>query len=273
MDYYRFIKRNLSQIAAITEKNTKLELRYKFGLVISFISPIISIIFPLIVMGRLFQLNQQFGPWTNENYVIFLFIAYQIILLKNIVIKFPAGLRQEKFWQTLPALIIAPFNRFNLLLGIFVSHLIVISIPFTIFFIICYIIYPISIFTILSIIFIFFLIEFTFSGIGLILGIFAISKESIWRFLLFCINWIFWLSCITYPFEIFPNLLQALINLNPLFHIFDFLRKTWIEDNFLLTITLHPVSFIILLLTSIMLPVIGVYIFNIIYKKYGIVGY
>ncbi len=273
MQYYRFIKRNLSQIAAITEKNTKLELRYKFGLMISFISPILSIIFPLIIMGALFQLNDQYGPWTRDSYIIFLFIAYQIILLKNIIIKFPSELRQEKFWQTLPALIIAPFNRFNLLLGIFISHLIVISIPFAAFFIICYIFYPISIFTILIIIVIFFLIEFIFSGIGLILGIFAISKESVWRFLLFCINWIFWFSCITYPFEIFPGILQIFINLNPLYHIFDFLRQTWIENNFLFTITSHPNSFTILLLTSIVIPVIGVYVFNIIFKKFGIVGY
>ena len=273
MYYYRFIKSNLSQIAAITQKNTKLEFRYKFGLIISFISPIISVLFPIIIMSELFKLNQQFGPWTTENYFVFLLIAYQILLLRDVISKFPTGLKQEKFWQTLPALIIAPFNRFNLLLGILVSHLIVISIPFAIIFSLSLIIYPISIFTALSIIFIFLLIEFTFSGIGLIIGIFAVSNESISRLLLLCITWIFWFSCITYPFEIFPNSVQTFINLNPLYHIFDFLRKAWIEDNFFLTITLHPDSFIILLLTSIIIPIIGVYVFNMIYRKYGIVGY
>ena len=273
LKFVSFIKKNLSQIFAITEKNAKLELRYKFGLILSFISPIISIIFPLIIMGRLFEYNEQFGSWNSDNYFVFLFIAYNIILLRNIISKFPAGIRQEKFWQTLPGLIIAPFNRFNLLLGIFCSHLIVIFIPFIILFIICFFFYPITLLTVLSIILIYFLIALIFSGVGLMLGIFAVSKESTWRFLLFCINWIFWFSCITYPFELFPNILQVVINLNPLYHIFDFLRQTWIEDNFLLTIVSHPYSFIVLIGSSIVFPMIGVYFFNIIYKKYGIVGY
>jgi len=267
------IKKNLTQIIAITEKNTKLRLRYKYGLIISFIIPIFTIIMPLIILGRIFDYNEQFGPWNGANYLAFLFIAYNILLLKDMIKEIPGQLRHEKFWETLPSLIIAPFNRFNLLLGMFLSHIIVILIPFTIFFILCYFIYPISFLTLLFVIEIYFLIAIVFSGIGLILGIFAVSNENILKLFIFSFDLIFWFSCVTYPFEIFPELIQQAINLNPLYYIFDLVRLGWIENNFILTITSHPLHLLIIITCAIIIPCIGVYVFNMIYKKYGIVGY
>jgi len=193
--------------------------------------------------------------------------------LKRVIQEFPIQLRIEKFWKTLPIIIIAPFNRFNLLLGIFFSQIILISVPFIIFSIICYIYYPISFLTIILIIIIFFLIALIFSGIGLLIGIFAISNENVWKALSFIVSLIFWVSCVTYPFNIFPEFIQQIINLNPLYYIFDLLRLTWIYNDVLLTITLLSLNFIILIACSIIIPCLGVIIFNLIYKKYGIVGY
>ena len=105
------------------------------------------------------------------------------------------------------------------------------------------------------------------------MGVFAISKENVWKFLSFAMNLIFWASCITYPFEFFPDLIQDIINLNPLYYIFDILRLIWIENNFIITLTTHSLHFYILISLAIVIPLIGVNIFNKIYKKYGIVGY
>jgi ABC-type polysaccharide/polyol phosphate export permease len=267
------IRYNLSQILALTEKNIKLQLRFKFNLIFSYITPIISILMPLIIMGNLFAYNPQFGPWTSTNFVVYQFVAYNILLIQGIITIFPQQFRIEKYWKTLPALIIGPFTRFNMLLGIFLSHLIMISIPFTLFFIITYIFYPINIFTLVFILMIYFLITLILSGIGLILGIFAVSNENIWRVLGFLINFIFWFSCITYPFELFPNFLQNVINLNPLYYIFDFLRLSWIENDIVTTLTNHQIHLFVLIGNAIIFPFIGVYIFNITYKKYGITGY
>ena len=269
----KFIRRQALQIFALVEKNLRLSLRFKFNVIISFLIPIISIAMPLIILGKFFTLNTEFGPWNESNYMVFQFIAYQILLIKALINQFPIQFLREKYWKTIPAILIAPFNRYNLLFGIFFSHMILISIPFIIFFVLCWIVYPISFLTIISIIVLLLFTALIFSSIGLMIGAFAISNENIWRILSFGISMVFWLSCLTYPFEIFPNIIQQIINLNPLYYIFDILRTTWIENNILLSISSHPINFLILFLTVLIFPIISVYMFKIIYKKFGIVGY
>ena len=273
MTIYKTTKDNLSQIVALVEKNLKLTTRFKFNIVTSLINPIIMILMPLIIMTKLFEFNEQFGPWTRDNFMVYQFLAYNVYLLMGLNDAFGAQFSREKYWKTIQALIIAPFNRFNLLFGIFIPHLIIISIPFTIFFIITYIYYPISFITLIFVIILFFLIALIFSGIGLILGIFIVSNENIYYLLRFSLNIVFWISCISYPFQLFPDLVQQLINLNPLYYVFEILRLTWIEDDIVFSITSHTFHFFVLIIISTLLPCIGVYIFNIIYKKYGIVGY
>jgi ABC-type polysaccharide/polyol phosphate export permease len=269
----RIIKKNISQILAITEKNIKLNIRFKGQLLFSYISPIITILFPIIIFQKLFELNTSLGPWTPETYAVFVVISYNLNLLRRTIGDFPNQLRREKFWKTFPAIIIAPFNRFNLLLGIFVSNLILFSIPFSLILIINYIIYPISFITFIVSLISYLMIALIFSGIGLILGIFAISNESIWHGISFMLNFIFWFSCISYPYDIFPGIIQAFINLNPLYYAFSFLRFTWIDDNIIFTISSNPIQFIIILGTSIIVPTVAVFIFNRVYRKFGIVGY
>lgn len=273
MKILKVLKNNLAQVFAITEKNIKLNLRFKYGVIFSFFTPIIWILMPLIVMGQLFQLSEQFGSWTRENYFVYQFLAYNIFLLKGIITEFPSQFRAEKYWKTLPGLIIAPFNRFNLLFGIFISRLFLISIPFILFLILSYIFIPISFITFLFVLGIFFAISLIFSGIGLIFGVFAISNENISNFLGFGLNLLFWASCLSYPFEIFPEILQTVIILNPLYYLFNILRLTWNDNDPILTIISNPLSTFILFTCLIVIPYIGVFIFNRIFKKYGIVGY
>ena len=269
----RTIQNNLSQIFAITEKNIKLGTRFKFKLIFSFISPIISIIIPIIIMGKFFDFNIEFGPWDANNYIVFILLAYEIMLLQRVINKFPKHFINEKYWQTLPSLIIAPLNRINILFGIVFSQLIITLIPMLFFFILCYIIYPISLFPVLFMIGIFFLIALMFSGIGIIMGILAISKENWAPIVSFAFGLFFITTCITFPYEVFPGIIQFIVNLNPLYHVFYFLRIAWIENDLILSITSHFPSFICLVGLAIVLPCIGVIIFNKIYKKYGIVGY
>ena len=266
-------KENLSQILALTEKNIKLRLRYKLGLVLSYITHIISIITPMILMGNIFQLRNEVGSWTSNNFIVYQFIAYNIMLLSGVSNLFPGQFKNEKYWKTLPALIIGPFNRFNLLFGIFLSHLIMIAFPFTLFFILGCVFQPISLITIISVLAVFFLIAIIFSGLGLILGVFAISNENIWNILQFLLLFVFWFSCITYPFEIFPQIVQDFVFFNPFFHLFLFLRLLWIEDNVILTLSLYPYQFLFIVGFAIIGPIIGVIIFNKIYERHGIVGY
>ncbi len=269
-NFYRY---NLSRIFTIAEKNVKLQARFKFSLISRLLFPIISIIMPLIIMSKLFVYGSSFGRWDEQNFSIFLLIAYNIDLLQRIIQDFPNGFEMEKFWKTLPALMIAPFNRFHLLFGIFFTHLIIISIPFTIFTVLALILFPISFGTFICIIIIYLLIDLVFSGIGLFLGVFAIAKENLYALFNLGVFFLFWASCLTYPIEIFPGFIQQIIVLNPFYYIFDVLRATWVDNNIFLTISTYPFHFLVLVGTGIIIPFVGVYFFNKIYKKYGIVGY
>ncbi|MFX1392243.1 MAG: ABC transporter permease [Promethearchaeota archaeon] len=267
------IKKNINQIIALTEKNLKLNLRFKITFIATLLAPLFSIIMPMIIMSKFFAYSHEFGTWTADNLFLFQLLAFNVYLLIEIIYNYGNIIFREKFWNTLPLLVISPINRFNILLSIFLTRLIIIAIPFTILFILCYLISPISLITIFSIIILYFLIAIIFSGVGLILAILIISKESIFKALEFAILFTFIISCITYPYEIFPTSIQIIINLNPFYYIFDILRLVWIENNLIISITSHPIHFIILIISSLSFPWIGIYIFNYIFKKYGIVGY
>jgi ABC-type polysaccharide/polyol phosphate export permease len=261
------------KILAIAEKDTVMLFRFKYGVMLSYFTPIISILIPIFVFGKIFEFTSDFGPWTEENYIVFVFTGYCILLLRRMMETIPGKLREEKFWKTLPALIIAPFNRYYLLFGYFISEFIMFLIPFVIFLVILMVLFPISFVTLIFIFFTYLAIAIVFTGIGLVLGIFAISNENIWGFLKFAVGIIIWASCITYPFQLFPEFVQSFINLNPIYYIIDLIRLFWIENNIIITFSAHISHVFILLISSLIFPIFGVYIFNVIYKKLGISGY
>jgi len=267
------IKDNLTQILAITEKNVKLSLRFKFPLVLGFVMPIVGLIMPIIVMGQIFTFNESFGPWTGENFLIFQIVIYQLSLIFAVRNRFTSEFQTEKFWNTLQALIIAPFNRINLLFGVIFSHLIMISIPFIMFFVIGLIYLPISFFTILFLLLIFFAFLLIFSGIGIFIGGFAISKPPILPLINIALTFIFMLSAISFPFEFFPEFYQNLAVLNPLFYMIEFSRLIWLENDVIFSVTSHPFHLLIIIICTIIVPALGIITFNYIFKKFGIVGY
>ena len=270
IDFYKY---NFSRIFTIAEKNVKIQLRFKFNLIYSVLNPFLPIVMSFFVLLRFFIMDITFGLWDDTNYLVFLYTAFNIELLRRVIQNFPDDFRQEKYWKTLSALMIAPFNKLHLLFGIFFSHLIIIAIPFVVFFVLTYLIAPISLISIIFIVFIFLLIDLIFSGIGLFLAVFAISEENYWRIFSIGLQLVFYASCVIYPFEVFPLEIQSIIRLNPFYYIFDILRITWLENNILFTITSNPFQFILLIGTAIIVPLIAIYVFNKVYDKFGIVGY
>lgn len=267
------IRYNISRITTITEKNIKVQMRFKFNLIYSIINPFLTILITLIVLIKFFATGTALGQWNETNYLVFIFTAYNIELLRRVIREFPNDFRQEKYWKTLPGLMIAPFNIAHLLFAIIFSHLIIISFPFVIFFTITWFISPISSITVIFIIIIFLLIDIIFSGIGLFLGVFAISGENYWRVFDVGFQLLFYASCVTYPFEMFPEVIQPIIWLNPFFHMFDLIRNAWLYNNILLTMTSYHFQFLILIGMAIIIPLVSIYLFKRIYDKLGIVGY
>ena len=273
MNYFKAIKDNLSQIFAVVEKDLKLHTRFKLPVLLNIISPILSLVLPLVIMGQIFTFNENFGPWTPQNFIVYVLTAYQIRLITRINSRFPSQFATEKVWKTLYAIIIAPFNRINLLFGIFFTYLIINAVPFTIFFILSLIILPISILSIISLFIFYFFIALIFSGVGLFLGALAISKPSLTPLVNLGISIIFLFSCLGFPFEFFPETFQAFVVLDPFYYLFDFIRVIWINDDIFLSIVTHPLHVFLIVGGAIVVPLVGLWIFNVIFNKYGIIGY
>ncbi|MFX1239722.1 MAG: ABC transporter permease [Promethearchaeota archaeon] len=267
------IRRIFSKTFAIAEKNTRMQFRFKYNVIFRWFTPIITILMPIIILDQFFNASIDIYPWNAQNYMIFVFIGYNILLMQKMLNNIPVYLLREKYWKTLPALITAPFNRFYLLFGYILSEFLGIIIPFTIFFVTLLIFFPISITTILAILVMFIGVGIVFSGVGLFLGVFAISNENYLYIFDFTLKLIFWFSCVTYPFQLFPSVVQNIINLNPIYYLIDIIRWTWIENNLILTAISHPLHILIFSLSLVIFPIICVLVFDYIYKKLGITGY
>lgn len=266
-------KETLSQIYSMTETSLKLNFRYKLRFITYMLSPIVSLILPIIILGKFFELNAQFGPWTKTNYIVFVLMSYNIMLIRGTMGYIPRRFLTDKYWRTIALYLLAPVKTYCILLGLVLSRLIIISIPFMVFFFLCYMYHPISFFTLLFVFLLYFLLLLLFSGIGILLGVFAISNETIWALLNFFLKFFFWFSCLTFPYQIFPPFLQGIINLNPFYHIFNILRVAWIKNDVLLVINSYFVEFLIILIPSLIIPIIGIFLFNKVYERYGIRGY
>ncbi|MFX1378964.1 MAG: hypothetical protein ACFFA4_07695 [Promethearchaeota archaeon] len=267
------VKRIIKKTLAIAEKQIYMKLRFKLRTIIHYFLPIITILMPIIVLGKFFEYNVNFGPWDSQNYIIFVFTGYNILLFKQVISYIPNQMKLEQYWKTLTAVLVAPFNRYYLLFGYFLSEMVFLAIPFLAFFITLLIIYQISFATVLVILLIFLGILLVFTAIGLFLAMIHIANESIFGIIDILIDILFWLSCITYPFLLFPNIVQNFISLNPIYYLVDLVRVLWLENNVLLTFINHSGEFLIVGFSIIIAPILSVFMFNIIYKKLGAKGY
>ena len=273
----RSIKRYIRQIIAFTEKNIAIELRVKSRFIFRFINPIIQLLLLVFIFGVIFNISQNYklGYWNYKNYILFLLLAFTVQFSKSILGRYQQLFATEKYWKTLNAIMIAPTHRFTLLIGTLFSEVLLNSIPVGILLIIGILLFPIPIFYLILTFLVLISIFLIFGSIGLLIGIFAISKEELVPYSTIALRMIFLFSCTNYPKEIFPRLIQSLILINPFYYIFDLLRLVWYlgidYDNAIVHLT--PTHLIITIIFTIVSPIISISIFERIYKKYGITGY
>ena len=271
------LRTNIKQIKAFVERNLYLEFRFKLSIFTRYFNPFIQILMPLIIFNVIFTIREdyQFGYWTGANFVLFLFIAFCVQFLRKIVLNFPYLFNREKYWKTLQALMVAPVNRYVLLFGFLIAEIILVSIPFIAFFIIAYILFPINIFYLILVILSFLSISVLFGCLGLILGILVITKEGIYSVFELGLTLLFWLSCLSYPLQIFPEIIRPIILLNPIYYFIDLIRIVWLMGiDFESAIAfLTPIHLIVVIGGTIILPIFSVYLFNTFYDKFGISGY
>jgi len=271
------LKRSIRQINAIVEKQIRLEMRIKPYLVMRYINPVIQLILFLFIFGLIFNIKENYsiGYWNKQNYVLFLLLGYNVQFSKSILYKYQQYFNTEKYWKTLSALMVAPVNRFTLLIGIMISEFVMICIPLSILFIIMYIIYPISLFYLFLVFIIFILIFLIFGSLGLIIGVFIISHEEYVPYSMLALRIVFLFSCTNFPLYMFPEFFIPFILLNPFYYIFDLLRLVWylgIDYNLAITY-ITPFHIINIVVVTIFLLLTSMILFERVYKKYGITGY
>ena len=273
----RALKRYIRQVWALAERDIFLYLRIKVKFFTNLLNPVIQLLLLIFIFGVIFNIKEDYniGYWNSNNYVLFLLIAFCIQFSKSVIGKYDSVFTSEKYWRTLSAIMVAPVHRFTLLTGIFVSDLLINIVPLVILLVIAYVLFSIPIIFLLLTLLILFSIYLIFASIGLIIGVFRISNEKYIDYTNFALRFIFLFSCANYPKEIFPEIIQSIIIINPFFYIFELLRLTWyLGIDYEVAIShitfIHIIMFLILTIFS---PFISIYLFNRVYHKYGITGY
>ena len=271
------IKRYNRQILAMVEKEFFLQSRIKSNFIFRFLNPVIELLLLIFVFGIIFNIKEDFslGYWNVNNYILFLILAFSIQFSKSVMSKYYELFMYEKYWKTISAIMVAPVHRFTLLISVLISELVMNFIPLFFLFMIAIILFPIPFINILLVFLVFFCIFFIFSSIGLIIGVFTISHEELVPYIQILLRFIFLFSCTNYPKEIFPDIIQDIVVLNPFYYIFDLLRISWyLGVDYETAIRLvTPTHIIVISVFTIITPMISIYLFNRIYKKRGISGY
>jgi len=106
-------------------------------------------------------------------------------------------------------------------------------------------------------------------GFSFVQGAFTLSNENF----LFVFNYIFWgwsfFSCFFYPVEALPNMLQPIVQLNPVYHALFIIRGLWMHGQ-VAGLAVHAAYVLSFAVVS---PIISSIIFNKMIDKYGISGY
>ena len=272
-----FLKRNIKQIFAIIEKELYLNLRFKSAIITTILNPLIQYIIIFFLFGLIFstQGNIELGYWNGSNYILFILISFAIQLSRPLTDRYRQLFITEKYWNTLSAIVIAPVNRFSLLIGVLLSQVILYSMGVIFVIVFTLILYPIAIGYFLLFLFVYLCTFLCFGSIGLIIGAFAISNENYVQYFNLILRFIFLFSCINYPRQIFPEIIQSIIVLNPLYYYFDTLRLVWyfgLEPS-VAAIYITPLHIISFIGFTVLGPIISIFLFERIYKKYGITGY
>ncbi len=270
-------KKITRQTLAIVEKELYLQFRYKSVVISQILNPLIQIFTVIFIFGIVFNIQAGFslGYWNASNYVLFILIAFCLNIFKPITEKYFQLFVVEKYWKTLSATLIAPVNKFSLLLGQLISWVVINSVGFIVVFVIGLIFFPIPILYFLLFLLAFICILISFASIGLLTGVFGISNENFGTYIYVFLRFLFLLTCINYPKEIFPEIIQFFISINPLYYMIDLLRLIWYSGlNPTIAMTfITPIHIITFIISTILLPIASIAFFEYVYKRYGITGY
>lgn len=262
----------LKPLLATVEKELRLELRFKFSFIFSaFLDPLVNTVwFGILYFGFFSMGAKPLWGVTKEGFIPFLVLGSLVNVFFSLGFGvFSYKLLYEKFWQTIEAFLVAPVSRFHLLMGLGLVELIRVSFALLLFLGLCFWLKPVSWEVVVLVPLILVGLLFGSLGLGMLRGVFTLTNENILPFF----NILYWgwgfLSCFYYPVEILPRFLQPLCLVNPIYHAVTLIRHLWFDY----PIPSVLVSSLWVLGFSLLMPAIGVYLFNYLWRRLGLQGY
>lgn len=181
----------------------------------------------------------------------------------------------EKFWQTINAILLAPINRLSLIFGVGLAEFIAIFPSLTLFIIVCFMLMPISLVHLGLVLFALLLLFLIALSMGLMAGCAGLFNENAVPIFGYIRVVVVFFSCFYYPIEVLRipqlgqigSILPTIAYLNPIYQAVTVLRSAW----------LHGVvpfdSLIYVLFFAIIAPLAAVYIFRRLFKALSVQGY
>jgi len=258
-----------SRLYAIIKNDVLLKLRFKWGFFIRSIFKLKGILtFFLIYAGFFHAGGINVGGVTKENFTVFLLLGMILATFFNtgiISIGFSFGMK--KWWRTIHGLLVSPATKLEIISGTGIASLVGIA-PLTIFTMaLAYILFPISLVKLAYMVLVVALMYLVALGIGFVKAAFVLSNENMTAWF-DIVTWaIVILSCFYYPITSLPKFIQPLAWANPIYSANYLTKEIWLHGNY---------HFGLLIYLGIMATVsltIGIFIFNQIWKRWGIEGY
>ena len=268
---------------AIAEKELKLNFRYKWAFFISnLLNPLLRAGPFLLVYYGFFAIagdSVSIGGVSSLSFVVFLLLGMLVdIFLHSGLTVFSDNFLREKFWQTIQGFLLAPTHKLSLVIGVGISQLVAIFPTMLFFLLITFIWQPVSPLVLVFCLLVLagaFLIAL---GAGLLLGSAALFNENfvpIFGYLR--VIWVFF-SCFYYSIDVLKFSvwgvlidLRLLAELNPIYQAVAIIRATWVYG-FDYAFQLWP-QFAYFAAFVIIVPLVSVFIFRKLFKRFDIEGY
>ena len=176
---------------------------------------------------------------------------------------------EEKYWMTIHGILISPASKYYMLFGVIIETAVRGLVTAGIFFILAYITFPTALLNFLLAFLIFIIGLVAGVGISLLNGTVHLINENYTIFFDYFLYIIVFLSTYSITMELYPNFLQPIININPLYQIIQLTRIIWAGE---FTINLiWPIIYVILFAVASVL--LGVYFFTKMTRRFGVHGY
>jgi len=259
----------------VAEKELKLEMRFKIRFFTSSMAePLIRIApFLLIYLGFFAAGAKSFGSVTEINFVVFLVLGMLTdVFFVHGYSWLHTKFMQEKYWQTIEAILLAPISKISLLGGQALSIIVALVPSMAIFLLISYLIIPAYFVHIAVVLLCLVLVLPIALSIGLVYSGAALFNENFTPLFNYARVGIVFISCFYYPITIFDKVpmlaaLKPLVLFNPFYQAVFAIRQAWIFG----IIEWGAIAYVAVF--AIATPLLAVFIFNSLWKRLDIQGY